>query len=85
MRSEIVDMTRAEGFVAASRDNDIDGLIAYRYKGDDCEILSLDSVHQGKGVVTALLAQVVALAKSHGCRRVTLITTNDNLQAHGFY
>jgi GNAT superfamily N-acetyltransferase len=50
-----------------------------------CEMVSLDAVVQGRGVGTALVQELVRLARGRGCRRLWLITTNDNLPALGFY
>lgn len=61
------------------------GLITYHVAGDACEVVSLDSARPGLGVGTALLDAVAAEARRWGCRRVWLITTNDNLRALGFY
>ena len=38
-----------------------------------------------RGVGTALIKAVIAAARAAGCRRLWLITTNDNLRALGFY
>jgi N-acetylglutamate synthase-like GNAT family acetyltransferase len=39
----------------------------------------------GQGVGTALIEEVKAEARSQGCTRLWLITTNDNLPALKFY
>ena len=61
------------------------GLITYRLEGDSCEILTLDSYLPGQGIGTRLIAAVRQAARAAGCRRLWLITTNDNLHAIGFY
>jgi len=61
------------------------GLLIYRLDGPDCEVMSLDSVIGGVGIGTALLAAVQTIARAEGCRRVWLITTNDNTPALRFY
>ena len=61
------------------------GAITYTCSGDECEIVSLDSVREGQGLGTSLIHAVVEAARKQGCRRVFLITTNDNLHALGFY
>ena len=61
------------------------GLVTYRIEGDECEVVSLDSLREGIGVGTALLAAVRSVAREAGCRRVWLITTNDNTAAIRFY
>ena len=52
---------------------------------NECEIVSLDSARQGMGVGTMLIHNVVEEARKKDCRRIFLITTNDNLNALGFY
>lgn len=53
--------------------------------GKDCEIISLDSTIENKGIGTALLQQVEETAKHAHCQRIKLITTNDNVHAMAFY
>jgi N-acetylglutamate synthase-like GNAT family acetyltransferase len=72
------------GFVA-EQDGEQVGLLVYRIDGDQCEIMSLDSVHEGSGVGTALINAMKEEAKAQGCKRLWLITTNDNLNALRFY
>ncbi len=61
------------------------GLVTYCVAGDACEIVTLDSLCEGIGIGTALIAAVRQAAMAAGCRRLWLITTNDNLPALRFY
>jgi len=61
------------------------GLLTYHIAGKECEIVSLDSLVEGKGIGSALIEEVKAIAQKAGCQRVWLITTNDNLHALHFY
>lgn len=61
------------------------GLLTYHLADDGCEAVSLDSERPGRGVGTALLAAVEGAARRAGCRRLWLVTTNDNLHALRFY
>ena len=77
------------GFIA-EMDGEKAGLITYhiagdRIAGEACEIVTLDSLNEGRGIGTALIEAVKAVAGTAGCRRLWLITTNDNLHALGFY
>ena len=81
VHGEVIQYDEVDGFVHG----DWNGLITFSIRGDECEITSLDSLQQGKGIGTALIDEVVSEAKERSCRRVFLITTNDNLQALGFY
>jgi len=71
------------GFVAF--DGNPTGLITYHLDGDACEIVSLNSLEPKHGIGSALIQQVTRVARESGCRKVWLITTNDNLNALGFY
>ena len=73
-----------DGFIALDGDEWI-GEITYTFSGNECEIVSLDSARAGMGVGTMLIQKVVEEAREKGCRRIFLITTNDNLNALGFY
>ena len=84
IRGEIVDMTAVEG-VAAMHDNEIMGLITYRISNKVCEITSLDSLREGQGIGTALLAQVIVIAREKNCHKLSVITTNDNVMAIRFH
>ena len=73
-----------DGFVALDG-TDWAGEITYTFAGSDCEIVSLDSLQEGQGIGTKLLECVLDEARKNHSRRVFLITTNDNLNALGFY
>ena len=61
------------------------GVVTYLIVGDECEIISLDSLQPRHGIGTALINRVVDEARRQACRRVFLSTSNDNLHALGFY
>ncbi len=60
-------------------------LVTYKVLDGECEIVSLDSLREGEGIGTSLIERVAQEARGAGCIRVFLITTNDNLEALGFY
>ena len=66
-------------------DDQLVGLVTYHVQRGMCEIVSLDSLIVKIGVGTALINMVVEEAIQSACKRVWLITTNDNLSALGFY
>jgi len=72
------------GFVALS-DGTRKGLVTYRISDSECEIITLDSLQERRGLGTALLDAVRALAHEQACRRLWLVTTNDNSPAQQFY
>ena len=69
-------------FAAAIEDRPV-GLAIYRISGDECEIVTLNSMILGAG--RPLVDAVRQAALGAGCGRVWLITTNDNLGALRFY
>jgi ribosomal protein S18 acetylase RimI-like enzyme len=73
-----------EGFVV--EDGDFwAGLITFKIRKEECEVISLDGLREGEGIGTILLRQVIEEARNRKCNRIFLITTNDNLYALGFY
>jgi GNAT superfamily N-acetyltransferase len=68
-----------------STNEEMAGLITYTIQASACEIVSLDSLKEGMGIGTALIDAVGIIACQNGCRRLWLVTTNDNLHALGFY
>lgn len=61
------------------------GLITYIIQDNRCEIITLNSWAEGVGIGTGLIEAVKAAAIAAGCTALWLITTNDNLNALGFY
>jgi len=61
------------------------GAATFRVDGPDCELMSLNATRPGGGAGSALLQAVEDAAREAGCRRVWLITSNDNLDALRFY
>jgi ribosomal protein S18 acetylase RimI-like enzyme len=83
-RGQRHDAARLPGFVAV-QGGSLVGLATYHVVGDDCELVSINATVGGVGIGTALIAAVRDVAAVAGCRRVWLITTNDNLDALRFY
>jgi N-acetylglutamate synthase-like GNAT family acetyltransferase len=72
------------GFIATEGEEKV-GLLTYKIVADECEIVSLDSVRPCIGIGTSLIDAVKAAAVESGCRRLWLVTTNDNMNALRFY
>jgi ribosomal protein S18 acetylase RimI-like enzyme len=70
---------------AAEADGAIAGVLTYQIAGDACEVVTLDSRRRGQGIGTALIEAAKVAARQAGCRRLWLITTNDNTHALRFY
>src|SRR5262249_41118740 len=83
-RGELVDLTGLPGFVAVA-DGERAGIVLYAVRGDECEVVSLLSLREGIGIGRALLDAVRAAAVEASCRRLWLVTTNDNVRALGIY
>ena len=84
VRGRVVDMSRAAGFLALEG-GELLGLVTYEHQGEALEVLSLDSLRADCGIGTRLLSLAEEAARRHGCRRVRLVTTNDNIRALRFY
>jgi GNAT superfamily N-acetyltransferase len=72
------------GFAAFEDDRCV-GLVTYEIEGDALEIVTIDALVEGQGIGTALLRAVEEVARAQGCRRLRLVTTNNNLRALLFY
>jgi GNAT superfamily N-acetyltransferase len=83
-RGKLVNLLELPGFIAEV-DGDRVGLLTYLISNGECEVTSLNSTRPGLGVGTALLKAIEERARAEGCRRLWLITTNDNIEALRFY
>jgi ribosomal protein S18 acetylase RimI-like enzyme len=72
------------GFVAKSG-NEVVSLLTYHIEDEACEIVTLNAWREGIGVGAALIEAVRQAAGRKKCRRLWLVTTNDNLPALRFY
>lgn len=76
---------RHPALVAVDHAGALAGVLTYIIEGDACEILTLHAVTQWAGTGTALVDAARHKATAAGCRRLWLITTNDNVDALRFY
>jgi N-acetylglutamate synthase-like GNAT family acetyltransferase len=72
------------GFVAILKGVRV-GLLTYSIEDESCEIVTINSTKPGIGIGTLLIKAVTQAAREAGCKRLWLITTNDNLDALSFY
>jgi GNAT superfamily N-acetyltransferase len=72
------------GFIAIEGEKKV-GLLTYKIVAGDCEVVSLDSLRPCMGIGTGLIDAVKRAAVESGCRRLWLVTTNDNMNALRFY
>ena len=83
-RGNIYRPEQLEGFVIEDGSAWI-GLLTFFIKDDECEVTSLDSLREGQGIGSKLIDKASEEARARKCKRLFLITTNDNLNALGFY
>jgi len=80
----LVDASVLPGFVATDGGWPI-GLLTYDTAHDQCEVVAIISTEKGQGIGRALMDAARDRAGAVGCRRLWLITTNDNTRAFRFY
>jgi ribosomal protein S18 acetylase RimI-like enzyme len=83
-RGKVHYIDKLPGYVAI-QDNERIGLITFKIFKDECEIVTLNSLKDNIGIGTALVAELEIYARSKGCQRLWVITTNDNIDALRFY
>ncbi|HEY5479326.1 MAG TPA: GNAT family N-acetyltransferase [Gaiellaceae bacterium] len=83
-RGKARDASLLEGFVAEIEGEPV-GLAVYETRGAESELVTLDSLKEGVGVGSTLVAAVANAAWRQECRRLSVVTTNDNVRALGFY
>jgi GNAT superfamily N-acetyltransferase len=83
-RGELIPLAGLPGFVARM-DGERVGLATYAIRADECEVVTIESRVEGRGVARALLDAVRGIAESAGCRRMWLVTSNDNVRALALY
>jgi len=81
---EIVDASALPGYVAYAG-MQLVGLVTLIKRDGEWEILTLDSLNRWGGTGTQLLNAVVEEARAAGIVRLTVRTSNDNLDAFRFY
>lgn len=82
--NEVFDAPRLPGYVAFDGDTLV-GLVTLIKRDSEWEILTLDSINRWGGVGSQLLDAVVTEARSQNVPRLTVRTSNDNLDAFRFY
>jgi N-acetylglutamate synthase-like GNAT family acetyltransferase len=73
------------GFVVVADLIEPVGLLTYSLRDEQCEIVTIDSLRERLGVGTKLIDAAIHLARDVRCRRVWLVTTNDNVHAQAWY
>ena len=83
-KGRVFDPSELEGFAAVA-DEKVVGLVTFRVERDECEVVTLNSLSEGTGTGSSLLNAVRDTAIKARCRRLWLLTANDNLSALRFY
>lgn len=83
-RGKIHKPENLEGFIAEENGEKV-GLATIFVENDEMELITIDSLKQGKGIGKMLLDEAINMAKERKLKRLWLITTNDNLNALKFY
>ena len=84
-RGKVLDAVDLPGFAAFTDKEEPVGLITYHIEGEQCEIVTHNSMADSGGIGSCLLAAVRNEARNRGCKRLWLVTTNDNAPALRFY
>ncbi len=74
-----------EGLVFRDDRGTPQGLVTWHADGDRAEIVTIDAFQQGRHVGGRLLNGAEEELRRQGVQRATIMTTNDNLRAIGFY
>ena len=84
---QLLDPLEYPALLAEADDGQLLGMLTYVQERDweQCEVLTVHASEQWHGAGTALIEAVEQLAAQHGCARLWVITTNDNVDALRFY
>ena len=79
----------------AYKAQDLDGILAYDngkitglglyHINNECEIVLLETFIQNKGIGTKLIQKIKEIAQNNKCKRLWLVTSNENINAINFY
>ena len=83
-RGELVDALAHPAFLAWS-DGELVGVATYVVGDGECELLTLHADTRFGGIGSALVTAVQEAARTAGCVRLWVVTTNDNVDALRFY
>lgn len=82
--SGVYDCSQLDGFIF-EKNNRILGLVTYVFHEKEVEVISLDSIVEGRGIGSCLMEAVEQFAQQQSIATMSLVTTNDNLNALKFY
>lgn len=85
VRSKAYYPSALEGLFIVDQQDTVKGFLFYDIVGQDCEIVVFEIFEKFKGLGTRVLHKLKEIAIQRGCRRIFLMTHNDNLDALRFY
>ena len=83
-RGKMFYVENLNGFVAVNNEK-VMGFVLYNIENNECEIIVIYSDIENKGIGSALINSMKNFAKENKCKRLFLITTNDNIRGFEFY
>ena len=83
-RGEIYKGEDLDGILTYENDKII-GIGLYYIKNNECEIVLLETFKQNIGIGTKIIEKIKEISKNKNCKRIWLITSNDNIDAIKFY
>jgi N-acetylglutamate synthase-like GNAT family acetyltransferase len=84
-RGKVLDTSILPGFIAKDSEGKVLGIVTLNFENDSCEIVTLDTFEKRQGFGRALFEATLESARAQRISRLWLITTNDNVNAIGFY
>ncbi|MEU8316781.1 ribosomal protein S18-alanine N-acetyltransferase [Nonomuraea sp. NPDC048881] len=87
MRGELADMPRSRHYVVALADDEIVGYSGIAVASDqaDVQTIAVLEKHQGTGIGSAMLTELLAEARRRGAREIFLEVRADNPRAQAVY
>ena len=83
-RGILYDLLELPPYVAISNGKPA-GALVFRLQGASIEVVSLTSIARNRGVGSALVRELEGWARTNGCARIWIVTTNDNASALRFW
>lgn len=86
-RGKKTEASKLPRIIARDKKQRLVGLVTFQIddKNKICEIISIDADVRNQGIGTELIKRVEEEVKKAGCRKIWLITVNDNPEASAFY